>query len=154
MTHPIEERYNGSFNNVAFWQQSQGGADAVHGAQKAVVSWIHYPGSDDNSRVSSGKAQRELVLTVAATTANLNSLAGLLNTQHTLVYAGGTTSAWLDYVQDRKDVPNRGQGTMVLGFSGIAGGGGGGGSTVPATAILTEAGDPILTETGDYIIME
>lgn len=27
-------------------------------------------------------------------------------------------------------------------------------STVPATAILTEAGDPLLTEAGDYLLTE
>lgn len=113
----VTDRYNGSFGGTGFWQQGSSGMDAAGPSQKAAMQWFHYPGSDNNYRNDSGKMHHELVLTVVAATADLDALEDLLDQQHTLIYAGGSVSAYLDYVQDRRDVPNRGQGTITLGLS-------------------------------------
>lgn len=119
MALPITTYYDGNFNGIGFWEQSASPGRYANGGRRVQVAYVHYPGSNDNSRESGGILHREFEITVAASQTDLDALEASLDTTNGINYHGGSHTVSLDYVQNRTDTfeDYDDSGTIVLGFT-------------------------------------
>ena len=90
-----------SFRNVNFGERGQDGRHFPRQHRKAVSNVVHT--LDGSNRVQySGKTSDTMSLVVKVTEADLNTLYSYVATSGTLIWSGGTVTAFLDEVDSRQ----------------------------------------------------
>jgi hypothetical protein len=97
----IADIYNASFGSIDFLEDHKSGFSPSDAPREVEYNVIHIPGGNTNIVQRVGLKVRELTLTIAADTDDMDDLAGAIDTSATLVYSRGSVSARLVALTDR-----------------------------------------------------
>lgn len=96
----LPDYYDGSFKGTAFWQLDSGANTRVFAHTNAPRRLIlEHPGAGVTV-VNLGENAGTLALKVVTTAANMSALRGYEQSSGSLVYAGGTITAFLDTLSE------------------------------------------------------